>query len=154
MGSNIMELKKLLYQRQKEQIPVQTMWAEVVKIDWEAKTMDVKVDDLEIYDVLLGLESITYRPLIGTKCLIGIIENKLGGFLIYAENLESVKLITGESELEQSKNGFSFKKGDESLKDILNDFIDEVNKIVVVQGNTIDKIAVTKIKQRLNTVLK
>ncbi len=50
--------------------------------------------------------------------------------------------------------GFKVERNGENLARILSDMIDELNKIVVVQGNTINVAAMTVIKQRLNNVLK
>jgi hypothetical protein len=152
-GNKIAEFKKLLQQKAKDQIPVQTMWATVKEVDWEAKTMDVLVDGLEVYDVLLGLGNEYKKPTIGSKCLIGIIENKPGAFLLQTSAVSDHIIKIEPSILTVTENGFSVKKGEESLKTVLNDFIDEVNKIVVIEGRTINVAAVTQIKQRLNNIL-
>ena len=46
------------------------------------------------------------------------------------------------------------KRADENLKDVLNDLIDEVNKIKVVYGNSINVPEMLEIKNRLNTIFK
>jgi len=152
-GNKIAEFKRLMQKKAFDQVPIQTMWAIVKEVDWKAKTMDVLVDGLEVYDVLLGLENEYKKPTVGGKCLIGIIENKAGAFLLHASDVSEHKITIKEAVLTVTENGFSVKKGDESLKTVLNDFIDEVNKIVVIEGRTINVAAVTQIKQRLNNIL-
>jgi hypothetical protein len=152
-GNKIAEFKRLMQKKAFDQVPIQTMWAIVKEVDWGAKTMDVLVDDLEVYDVLLGLGNEYKKPTIGSKCLIGIIENKQGAFLLHASSVSDHVIKIEPSILTVTENGFSIKKGSESLKTVLGDFIDEVNKIVVIEGRTIDVAAVTQIKQRLNNIL-
>lgn len=151
--TKIAEFKKLMQQKAKDQVPIQTMWAIVKEVDWDAKTMDVLVEGLEVYDVLLGLENEYRKPVVGSKCLIGIIENKEGAFLLHADDVEEQRIKIKEAVLTITENGFSIKKGNESIKKVLNDFFDEVSKIVVINGNTINVVKVTAIKQRLNTIL-
>lgn len=150
------EFIRLMKEQQKSAVNPQLIWAIVKEVDWAEKTMIAEdlVDGLSYFDVLLGLGSFYRRPKVGTKCLLGILGDKVAAtFLIEAEAFEESVFISGETSFTIEETGFIVKKGGESLKTILNDFIDEVNKIVVIQGRTIDVAAVTLIKQRLNTVL-
>ncbi|PKP26196.1 MAG: hypothetical protein CVU03_05015 [Bacteroidetes bacterium HGW-Bacteroidetes-2] len=89
-----------------------------------------------------------------SKVLLGILEKQeSAAILVDAETVEELIYKSGASEFTIKEQGYIVKKGNESLKNILNDFIDEVNKIIVVNGTTINVGAVTAIKQRLNTVL-
>ena len=74
----VRQFKNLLHKKIGEKIPIQTEWGVVGSVDWENKTAIVKVDDLDYDDVLLGLGNEYRKPVEGTKCLIGIIENKEG----------------------------------------------------------------------------
>lgn len=151
----ISEFNQLISQRIKELIPVQTAWATVKNIDWDKKTMTATglVDDLDYYDVLLGIGGDYKKPKEGTKCLIGIVSNSANAFLITAEEVEEIIFTSGESELTIKEDGFIIKHADENLKSIFSDMIDEINKIIVVNGTSINVAAMTEIKQRLNTVL-
>lgn len=149
----VAKFKKIIAERAKAKTPIQVEWGKVTSVDWNSKTAEVTVDELIYYDVLLGLGNQYRKPKINTRCLIGIIENKEGSYLIDAEEIEEVVTLTGDAELVQKKDGFSIKKGDESLQKVLTDFMDECNKIMVIQGNTIDVAAVTVIKQRLKSIL-
>jgi hypothetical protein len=153
---SIERLNSLLGNKIKNMSEVQTAWCTVKSIDWDKKLMDVVgiVDDLEYYDVLLGLGSEDKKPVIGCTCIIGIIGNESGNsFLIYAEELEEIEIKVGSSLLHVKKDGFILKQNSESLKTVLNDLIDELNKIVVIQGRSINVPAMTLIKQRLNKIL-
>lgn len=151
------EFVRLLKEKQKSQTQPQVVWATVKTVDWEKRTMVATglVDDLEYYDVLLGLGNTYKKPKQGSKCLLGVIGNHSAfTFLIEAESVEEMLVVSGESEMTVKEEGFIIKRADQSLTQVLNDFIDEVNKIVVINGTTINVAAVTLIKQRLNTILK
>lgn len=149
------DFNKLLGQRIRELIPITTSWAIVKSVDWEKKTMTATglIDDLDNYDVLLGIGSEYKKPKKGTKCLIGFIENSPNAFLIAADELEEIIYKVDESELIIKEGGFIIKQSDESLKAVFNDMIDELNKIIVINGTTINVGAMTAIKNRLNTIL-
>ena len=149
------EFNRLLGQRIRELIPIQTTWATVKKVDWEKKTMTATglEDDLDYFDVLLGISSEARKPKVGTKCIIGIIGNSANAFLIEADELEEIIFKVNQTELTITPSGFIVKKGGENLKKVLNDLIDEINKIIVINGTTINVAAMNLIKQRLNTIL-
>lgn len=92
------EFNELLSQRIKELIPTQVVWVTVKEVDWQEKTMTAVgvTDNLEYYDVLLGLLSEFKKPVVGSRCLIGIIENKDNSFLMYAAEIEE-HLITDKT---------------------------------------------------------
>lgn len=171
-GEELNEFINLLDIKAKGNAKIQVHWAEVMAVDWETKTMTVKglIDDLEFYDVLLGLGSVFKKPTVGTKCLIGLIlNNDAAAFLIEAEAVEEISFCVaenkavfdqdkynvtiGESEFKINGAGFLLKKGNETLKIILNDLITELNKIIVIQGTSINVAAMLVIKDRLNTLL-
>lgn len=155
-GEQINEFNSLLGKRIREQIEVQTAWVIVKEVNWQDKSMTVTsvADNLDYYEVLLGIGSEMKKPKLGTRALIGIIGNNQGNsFLITADEIEEINIISEESEFTIKETGFIVKKGSESLKEVLNDMIDEINKIIVINGTTINVPAMTVIKQRLNTIL-
>lgn len=157
MADELNEFEKLFKHHSKSGIKPQLVWAIVESVDWENKTMTVKslLDSLEYFDVLLGIGSVYKKPVVGAKCLLGVIGNKAAAtFLIEAESVKEITFKSDKSVFTIKEEGFVVKQDSENLKDVLNDFIDEVNKIVVIQGNTINQAKVTAIKQRLNQVLK
>ncbi|MGB1307535.1 MAG: hypothetical protein ACPG6B_01395 [Oceanihabitans sp.] len=183
-GNEITTFGELLSKTIGRQIQVQTHWAEVTEVDWEAKTMTVKgtLDGLEFYDVLLGLGSWTRKPKLGATCLIGSILNKsAASFLIDCNEIEEAVWVSEDSSFTIKQDGFIVKQRDESLKDILNDLVSNINgqnekiqdlnvelqKVIVVQGTSPNIPALTtlvselvqikqsniEINNRLNTVL-
>lgn len=156
MAEEVKAFNGLLSKKIKELTPVQTVWVRVDEVNWEEKTMTATgiTDDLPFYDVLLGVGNEYHKPKKGTKALIGLIDNTPNNsFLITADEVEEVNIKTGNSFLTIKENGFIVKQGTESLRTILNDFMNEVNKIIVVNGTSINVGAVNAIKQRLNSVL-
>lgn len=154
--SAIGEFNNLMAEKMKRSQSVQTVFATVKAVDWDKKTMTATgvVDDLDYYDVLLGLGEIYTKPTVGSRVLIGLINNQgNNSFLIWSEETEEWAHKVGKAEMEMKNDGFVLEAQGESLKKVLNDFIDEVNKIIVVNGTTINVGAVTAIKQRLNKIL-
>lgn len=153
--NSLREFSELIKQKIKEGVPVQNALGVVKEVDWEAKTCTVVglVDDLEYYNVLLGFDVHYTHPEVGAKVLIGLVHNSSHSFLIWTEKAQEVNYTVGESKLLIKDNGFAVQVGNESLKACLNDMIDELNKIIVIVGTTINVPAMTAIKQRLNTVL-
>lgn len=150
------EFTRLMKEQGKSAVKPQLVWAKVKEVDWESKTMTATdlVDGLDYFDVLLGIGAVYQKPKLGAKCMLGVLGNKASAtFLIEAEAIEETIYISDKTKFVIKENGFVIQQNKESLKSVLNDFIDEVNKIVVIYGNTINKGAVTAIKQRLNTIL-
>jgi hypothetical protein len=100
----------------KKQVPVQTVWAKVKNVDWNEKTMTVTglTDELDYADVLLGLGSEFKKPVLNSKCLIGIIANKdAATFLIHADEVEE-HLLTDTTGFEwRLSNGVLTMNGDQ-----------------------------------------
>lgn len=154
--SELTDFKHLLAGQFKNMADIQTTWVLVKSVDWSAKTMIATgvADELDYFDVMLGLDADYKRPKAGSKAIIGIIDNQPdNSFLIYAEQLEEMEITVGESLLHIKESGFILKQGSESFKTVLNDMIDELNKIIVIQGTTINVPAMNLIKQRLNKIL-
>lgn len=93
---NIRELGKVFNERTQSLINVQTHWAIVKAIDWQNKTMTATplVDDCDFYDVNLGVGAVHTKPVVGSKCLIGIIYNNAAdAFLIQCEQIELLEVV-------------------------------------------------------------
>lgn len=156
MSNALDEFIRLQKQQGKSFVKPQMNWAIVKSVDWEKKTMVATdlIDGLDYYDVLLGIGAIYQKPKVGAKCLLGVLGNKASAtFLIEAENVEETIYTSDKTKFVIKESGFVIQQDNESLKSVLNDFFDEVNKIVVIYGNTINKGAVTAIKTRLNKIL-
>lgn len=154
--SKVDDFNILIGQRMTEKIPVQTVYATCMEVDWQNKTMTAigLVDELPYYQVSLGLGSIYKKPKQGAVCLIGVIGNNTAAtFLITTDQLEELIVKVDDSELNITPQGFKISRLGEVLKTVFNDMIDEINKIKVIYGNSIDVAAMIAIKQRLNTLL-
>lgn len=164
--------KELQEQQQKKHLTPGCVWAIVSEVDWDNKTMTAIgiEDDLEYFDVQLGLGSFYRKPVKDTKVLLGVpgLQDS-ASFLIECEQYEEAIYVSGESTFVIKEAGFIVQQGDENLSTILSDYYkefgklcDEVNKIVVSIGTTPNvpviqqiKLNVTQdIETRSKTVLK
>lgn len=84
--------KKLLSGMMAGKVPVQTLWATCTAVNGDTMTAKELVHELELFDVLLGLD-IVRIPKVGAKCLIGIIGNKpTDVFMIWCNEVEEIRL--------------------------------------------------------------
>lgn len=131
-GNAVDDFVKLLSKHSKQYVKMQTSWVIAGQVDWELKTMTAKglTDDLEFYNISLGLGAVSIKPKEGANCLIGLIENQeAAAFLIDAEEVEEFCLKVGESEFKLNLNGFKITKSNDSLKSILSDIVEQMLKI-------------------------
>jgi len=125
------KLKQTINELIKGNIPIQTVWVTVSEVDWEDRTMTaIGIDDeLEYYDVLLGLGSVDLKPKIGSDCLIGIIENRdTASFLIMVDEIEEIDINADRCQL-NINDGFLLKKENESLANLMSDLLQEIQKM-------------------------
>ena len=115
---------------------VSTFAAEVTEVDKENGTCTVKDDDIEYYNVQLSSiidgskKQMFIYPVIGSSVLVSPIEEKLEWLYVevYSEveqvdwNIESVKFNF-------DKNGFLLKKQNETLKKLMVDLLQEIQKM-------------------------
>lgn len=84
------------------------VWAECIAVDWENGVMDARgvTDDLEYYDVQLGMPGMMIKPKIGSMCLLGILEGEsAAAFLIRAEDLELIEIRSANIIINDGDNG-------------------------------------------------
>ena len=155
------KLKITLSELQASKIPTQTVLVEVKEVNWDDRTMTViGVDDeLEYYDVLLGLGSVNVKPKVGSNCLIGFINNsETLPFLIMAEVVEEIDVKSEHCQLKVN-DGFLLKKENETLKALMVDLLTaiEAMRFTTRSGPTIkllNKQQFTDIKNRFKEFLK
>lgn len=131
MSQELDELKQTLSELMKKSIPVQTVWVEVDEVNWEDRTMTaIGVDDEVLYfNILLGLGSYDVKPKKGSSCLIGTIDNNdTTPFLIMASEVEEIDFNVDNCQLNIS-NGFLLKKQNETLKKLMIDLLQEIQKM-------------------------
>lgn len=125
------KLKITLSELQASKIPTQTVLVEVKEVNWDDRTMTViGVDDeLEYYDVLLGLGSVDVKPKVGSNCLIGFINNsETLPFLIMADEVEEIDVKSEHCQLKVN-DGFLLKKQNETLAKLMSDLLKEIQKM-------------------------
>lgn len=154
MKDEALEFKRLLNERIKKGVPVMNQWGTVKSVNWAKKTAVVMVDGLEYYDVVLGLGFVSKRPSIGSKCLVGIIENAEGCFLIDADKVDGFELKSGNSTITLDEKGIDIKTNNESLFGLMDDLITEVGAIQVLPGygTPANPLNITAFKQRLKVI--
>ena len=125
------KLKQTINELIKGNFPIQTVWVTVSEVDWNERTMTaIGIDDeVEYYDVLLGLGSIDLKPKTGSHCLIGIIENRdTSPFLIMAEEIDELDVNVDKCQL-NINDGFLLKKQNETLAKLMSDLLKEIQKM-------------------------
>lgn len=133
--------------------------ATVKSVDKEKGTCEVNDGDLDYTDVRLSAvidsndNKLYIFPVVGSSVLVSMIDGLENLFVNKCSDVEEFYLKTKTAELHVSAAGFKIDREGENLKKVLNDYIDEVNKIIVVQGTSINVAATTVIKQRLNKIL-
>lgn len=122
------EFSNLLTGIIKGHVKVQVIWVTAQTVDWEAKTMvGIGVnDELAFPDILLGLGSVYKKPVVGSHCLVGLIENQdAAGFLIDAEAVEKIEWVNGSGDMQGLALG-------EVVKQLFNDLLDELGSSQVI----------------------
>lgn len=137
-----------------------TFSATVQSVDKAKGTCVVNDDDLEYTDVRLASvindreNKLYVFPKPGSSVLVSTINGDLENLFVEAySEVDEFLLKAGATEMTINASGYKIDRQGENLKTVLNDYIDEVNKIIVVQGTTINVGATNAIKQRLNKIL-
>lgn len=131
MGKEIDEYTLLTDRKNKKNQTLVLQWAKVISVDWDERTCDAKgVDDnLEFYNILIGAGCFDMKPKIGSLILIGIINNdETTAVLISSEEIDKVEIKAGNCEL-TIDNGFLIKKENETLKKLMVDLLQEIQKM-------------------------
>ena len=162
MSKEFDEFDRLMKEHSKKSIQDAQVWVIVKSVDWDDRTMTATsvVDDLDYYDVQLGLGSYYRKPKVGTRCLLGLPNSQNAAtFLIEAEAFEEAVFTSADSVLTIKESGFVFQKGDLSLKEQLDDLIGEINKlnremqkVVVSIGTTPNVVVLKQIEQATNAI--
>jgi len=156
------ELGKLITGKAKDLVNAQIVWAKVKDVDWDNKEMTATgvTDELDYYEVKLGIGSMVMKPKKDTLVLLAVIENQpQHTVLLYADELEERKLQVGELKLTIKDNKLKLENDSENLKDLLNDLIDKLKNAIIQTpagpGNFSpnDIQAFTQIKQGINQLL-
>lgn len=142
-------------------LPHQLVIGSVKSLDQGNDTCTVERDDApKLFKVRLNavLDDIANKtvvyPAVGSKVLCAIIGNdKKEATIIKYSEIDSVATKIGDTNYLVDTNGYKIQRGDNNLKQLLNDVISEIQKIIVVQGTSPDVAALEEIKEKINKVL-
>ncbi len=72
-------------------------WVTATAVNWDEQTMTATdSDELEYFDVLLGVTTTVVKPVLNTDCLIAIVEgDEATAFLLYADEAELIQFNGG-----------------------------------------------------------
>lgn len=155
-----MSIKAVIERIVKEAVVLTVLPGSVVKVENETCTVESDYDDTDFFKVSFNAlvenknNKIQLTPKLNSKVVLGVFPNGKDAVLLSYSEVEKVYLKIESTEFEADADGYSVKRNNEDLKTVLNDYIDEVNKIIVVNGTTINVAATTAIKERLNQILK
>ncbi len=93
-------------------------------------------------------------PAPGSTVIIAIAPGQTTASIIAFSQVDKAYFQKGSTVQEIDGDGYKLERDGESLKKVINDLIDEVNKIKVIYGNTINVAEMIKIQLRLNRILK
>lgn len=115
---------------------------------------DLEYNDIRLRPTLDEKESMTLFPKVGTWCLAVRIEEDDDWVAIAFGEIDKVRIVVGTAIIEQDATGLLVKKGADTLRDVLTGFIDEVMKIVVLQGTSPNLVALAELKVKAQNLLK
>jgi hypothetical protein len=101
-----------------------------------------------------GNDKLINYPTPGSTVIIAIAPGATTASIIAFSQVDQTYFKRGTTVQEIDRDGFKLERDGESLKKVINDLIDEVNKIKVIYGNTINVAEMINIKLRLNRILK
>jgi len=110
------------------------------------------IDNLENY--------ITIYPKIGSKVIVGRLENSDETFLVKTSEIEKISIKIGNQIFEMQNSKFSMKNQSADLKHILNEALTKLKNATIItpQGNgqlsPNDKQSLEQIKNKVNTLFK
>ena len=94
-------------------------------------------------------------PADGSSVIYAIIDNQdTEAVMLMCSEVDRVIYEVGTMKYELDENGHLIQAGNEKLSTALTDFIDEVAKVIVINGRSPDVPALLKIKNRINKILR
>lgn len=94
-------------------------------------------------------------PAEGSSVIYAIIDNQdTEAVLLMCSEIDKVLVEIGTTKYEIDKDGHLLQVGNEKLSTAIVDFIDEVKKVIVINGRSPNVIALEAIKTRFKKILK
>ena len=150
------ELLNRLVQKHIGSMTAQVTTGTVKDVDEDAYTCTVEREDRPtLYGVRLNAVEYTgdrfvLIPTVNSYVLVCMVEgDEAEGYLLATSAIDKLLFAIDTTELEVVAEGFSIKRGDETLKAILNAMIDQVLKVYAPK----DVPGLTALKVRINSLL-
>ncbi|MEO2080604.1 MAG: hypothetical protein ABGW88_13670 [Leeuwenhoekiella sp.] len=139
---------------------VQLVRAKVTEVSGDVCTAMVSDESKTFFKVglnavLTNAESkkLSY-PKVGSWVILAVIDGNTTANIISFSEVDKTYFKTGTTVSEVDAEGHRIERENETLREALNDLIDEINKIKVIYGNTINVPEMLNIKTRINKILK
>lgn len=142
--------------------PAPTIIGKVKSVDEDEKTCviietigddEIEIDDVRLRPVLNGNAAITIYPKVNSYVLALRIEGSEEWMVAGVDKTDKVKWEVGDCKFEVDE-GFLIKRGNDTLKDIIQMIIEATQQIVVLYGNNPDYSKLAQALSKLNLVLK
>lgn len=91
-------------------------------------------------------------PKVGSVVTVGILKDN-ATIILQTSEVEVIEYNTETTRMHIDKQGYILEKDGENIGNCLGDLIDEINKIVIIYGNDINRAAMKAIKKRIQTIL-
>lgn len=153
-------MEEVIRQLIERQIPVTIDVAKVKAIKGDVVHVESISTDKDFFKCRInatevnGSNRLKITPKVGSTVIIGIFKGTEKAVVLSVSEAETLALQIDSTICEVDASGYKIERNGQNLKTVINDYIDEVNKIVVVNGTTINVAATELIKQRLNQILK
>lgn len=155
-----MSIKAVIEKIVKDTVVITVLPCTVTAIEGSFCTVVSDEDDREFFKVQLNAlgdqktDTLLVTPKAKSKVVIGVFQNGADAVLLSMSEVDSIYFKKDSTEFKADADGYKIDRNGQNLKEVLNDYIDEVNKIVVIQGQSINVAATLAIKERLNMILK
>lgn len=151
------KLRKLLTPPTKAGASVFT--ATIVSVERETCTIDLNGDRYSEVSLRVTQGNITDKLLLVPKVDSEVTVVDFNGDMtalkvIAVEQLEKVSYTVGTVSCEVDKDGYKVERAGVNLKAVIDGVVDEISKIVVVQGTSPNVPALLQLKQQIAQVLK
>lgn len=153
-------MEELIRQLIERHIPLTIDVAKVVKLKGDICHVESVTTEKDFFKCRMnaievnGSNKLKVTPKLGSTVIIGVFKGTEKAVVLSVSEAEKVEFNIENTSCEIDAAGYKVERSGENLKTVLNDYIDEVNKIVVLQGTSINVAATTLIKTRLNKILK
>ena len=131
-----------------------------VAINVKETSCDIeRADSVTLLDAKFSIleETETYARIIpkeGSNVLFAFADDRPEAYILSCSEVERVEVKIGTTEHILQADGHTIKKGNENLAKILEDFMQELQNVIVVQGTTPNIPAIEAIKTRMKQLLK